>query len=92
VKKIVRKYSLGSGRLQEVKMPEGSWVLSAQPHGREICLWVLVDPEAADQSYEVALVETGEPMGGDLEFFRYVATILLNHGVTVVHVFVGGGA
>lgn len=91
-KKIVWKHVLGRGALQRVSLPVGSKVLSAQLQGGEISAWFLADPEAPLQDYSFALLETGEVMDCDAGSFRHVATVLLSHGVRVVHVFVGGGA
>ena len=78
---------------QTVSMPLDSKVLAAQVQGRIICIWALVDPGATQAiDCPVWIHGTGHPVGNAASEGRYVASVQLDGGSLVFHVFVGAGA
>ena len=59
--KTIWKYELRITDTQVVEMPDGAEVLHVGCQAGKICLWALVDPEAALIPYEFQIVGTGHP-------------------------------
>lgn len=71
-----------------VTMPVGAEILAIQPqsyHG-DICVWALVDTEAAGHIVRrIWVIGTGEPMPGVT--LKFITTIQLDGGRRVFHIF-----
>ena len=71
-------------RVTHLGIPEGGQVLTAQVKDREICMWVLVDPEAKRVQKRFVVWWTGF-LFQESTPVRYVATV--QGGPLVYHVF-----
>lgn len=60
--KAIYKYPLEIRNCSEIEMPQDAVILSAQVQGSTICIWALVDPEAAPQSRVFSVYGTGHPI------------------------------
>jgi hypothetical protein len=85
---VIYKYPLPTIR-SKVQMPQGARVLSVQVQRNELVLWALCDPDAPKVERVFRAVMTGEPM---MEHGHYIATVQLNGGDVVAHVFEVPGA
>lgn len=58
----VYKYPLEIADTQEVVLPKGAEILTAQMQNNNLCLWVVVDTEErAEMVLKVHIVGTGQP-------------------------------
>lgn len=87
--KRIYKYELTPVSPQTIWLPEGAEILTAQgQHGRNVCLWALVDPERPDEQRSFEVFATGEPVNVDMGVERrYLGTAQLESGRLVFHVF-----
>ncbi len=56
------KYPLAFEDHQEIMMPTGAHILSAQLQGNRICLWARVNSEAPPRPREISIYGTGHPL------------------------------
>jgi hypothetical protein len=63
--KVIYKYPLKVTDVQEVQMPAGARVLSAQmqqqPFGEILCVWALVETDEPNEARRFYVVGTGNP-------------------------------
>lgn len=59
-----------------VDMPKGAKILSAADQNSMLCLWALVDVNAAPVKRRIRIIGTGQPANAVL-FGSFVATVLL---------------
>jgi hypothetical protein len=78
------KYPLRITDEQILKVPENASALHVGAQDDDLCLWVLLDPEAPLISRTVRIYGTGHPLDGDLAQF-HVGTAQVGYGVW--HVF-----
>lgn len=72
---------------QTVKMPEHAIILSAQLQGGYgICLWAMVNPEAAKIERTFLVYGTGNPIEED-KLQQYIGTVQTAAGSLVWHIF-----
>lgn len=83
--KVVWKFPLALADRQLINMPTGAKLLTVQMQDVDICLWALVDPDAAPVQRAITVAGTGHTMLG--ETGKYVATFQMAHGELVFHVF-----
>ena len=81
---VIWKYPLGPGK-NELKLPKGAELLTAQMQGSGPQLWVKLDPKAEKVYREVRVLATGEAFNGD--GFRYISTFQLEGGSLIFHAF-----
>ena len=79
------KYSLEATDRQNVMMPEGAQILTAQMQGETLCLWAIVNPEATKQLRYIEVIDTGHSI--DDASRRYIATVRMEGGSLIFHVF-----
>lgn len=85
MKKRIFKYELSVDGTN-ISMPVGAEILTVQSQNRTLCLWALVDPEAAKEIRYFEVFGTGHPIGYDAGVSReYIATV--QDGGFVWHVF-----
>jgi hypothetical protein len=84
--KTIHKFSLATTDYQYIELPVGSKILTVQPQGNDVCLWVIVDPEAAKNRKRILIFGTGHPMPDGIED-NYIGTYQLLGGQLVFHVF-----
>lgn len=82
--KTVWKYFLDLVGAQRIELPSGGEVLCVHWQKDQICVWVLVDPNAARETRRFWIVGTGHPMSDD--FVKYHGTAFDPEGF-VWHVF-----
>lgn len=86
----IYKYPLQIADVQTVMVPEDAEPLSVQLQGDVLCLWMLVDPEAAALPRTIHIRGTGHPIEGVGEhglIGDYVGTVQMAGGLLVWHVF-----
>lgn len=83
--KAVWKYPLEIADGQNLMMPEGAEILTAQMQGGILSLWALVNPEAPMQRRVIEILGTGNP-ASDVER-KYIATAQMAGGLLIWHVF-----
>lgn len=87
---IIYKYELQATDFQEVRMPEGSKILTFGIQNGGLLLWVLVDPAAPKKPYKFLLIGTGHFIPTEkpiLEIYDYVGTTIGHLGQFVWHLF-----
>jgi hypothetical protein len=87
--KRIYKYELGAVRPQTIWLPKGAEILTAQgQHGRNVCIWALIDPEQPDEQRSFEIFATGENVHVDMGVKRnYIGTAQLEGGKLIFHVF-----
>jgi len=86
MKKTIWKFPLALADLQNVMMPEGSEILTAQVQpGSGLCIWAIVNSESPLQRREIEVIGTGNPMPDAKR--RYIATVQMVGGSLVWHIF-----
>ena len=84
-KRTIWKYPLEITDRQNVLMPEGAEILSAQMQRDTLCLWALVNPDAPEQRREIEVLGTGNHATESKR--RYIATVQMCGGSLVWHIF-----
>ena len=77
------KYTLEITDLQTVEMPSGAIILSVDNQDGSLCLWALVDTEAAKEEVCIEIIGTGNPVFSATR--QFIGTVLM--GSLVWHVF-----
>ncbi len=82
--KTIWKYQLEVTVSQDILMPEGAVLLAVYEQHGTLCLWALVESNAAQETHQIRIVGTGHAYegGGD-----YLGTALTQGGSLVWHVF-----
>jgi len=87
--KTIWKFQLSITNTQNVLMPEGAQILTAQiQNGCDLCLWALVDSTAPKQRREIEIIGTGNFVTDESR--RYISTVQgkgLENQSLVWHVF-----
>lgn len=86
---VVYKYALSIRHdEQRLTMPRGATILSVGEQSNRLFVWASVEPtrQTADQLFVVAW--TGQPITFHCD--RFLGTVLLDDGATVVHVWYQG--
>lgn len=78
------KYQLELTTRQNIQVPDGGRVLTAQLQGDTIYVWFKVDTLAKKKSRSIVIVGTGQSVP---EFCDYIASV--QHGQYVWHIFEG---
>ena len=87
VSKRIFKYAIDlDKREQEIVMPEFAEVLSAHLQYCDARVWALVDSDNELKPRKFFVLETGASVENP-ERLRFVGTILLQGGATVLHIF-----
>jgi len=84
--KTIHKYPLRITDTQDVPMPFGARILTAQLQNGGLSLWALVENGNTPEPREVRIVGIGNP--ADVEGFDYIATVQMGGDWQLVwHVF-----
>ena len=85
--KRVFKYLLDVTDLQDVRLPQGAKILTAQMQGDQLCLWALVDQDALHLTEwrRIRIAGTGHEIEADS--IKYISTVQLHGGALVYHIF-----
>jgi len=82
----VWKYPLAVTDVQEVEMPAGAEILSAQVQDETLCLWALVVPGWEEEPRRIRIVGTGNPFDHETGV-KFIGTVQMHSGLLVWHVF-----
>jgi hypothetical protein len=86
MKRTIWKYPLALTDTQNVMMPEGAEILTAQIQDRTgLCLWALVNSDAPKQRREIEVLGTGNHVPEAKR--RYISTVQMVGGTLVWHIF-----
>lgn len=66
-------------------MPEGAKLLDVQMQGETCCLWALVDESATEETRDIAIYGTGNPIPRIPG--QYIATFQMYGGELIFHAF-----
>lgn len=83
MRKTIWKFPISHHPLPTL-IPEGGEILSAQDQSRTICVWALVDPEAALKPRDIRIFGTGSLLNVP-ERAKFIGTV--QQGPFVWHVF-----
>jgi hypothetical protein len=86
--RTIHKYPLTITDRQQVLMPPGAQILTAQFQNDQLCLWALVEHERPTEKRAIRIAGTGHLIS--TETLRYIATVQSIQGPTkglVLHVF-----
>lgn len=78
----IHKYPLELADRQQVQMPAGATLLTAQVQYGQPTLWALVNPANPPECRAIRIVGTGNPAAG-----TYIATVQMHDGRVVWHLF-----
>lgn len=80
----IYKYPINSTDQQDILLPEGAGILTAQVQQGQVCLWARVDPSAVLTQRKIRVAGTGHPVGSG---WAYLGTVQLMGGGLVLHIF-----
>lgn len=84
----IYKYQLEITKKQTITLPLGAEILSAQAQDGIVCIWVLVDPNAAPQPQDIFIFGTGHDIAPQqLARMKFVGTV--QTPPLVWHIFAG---
>jgi hypothetical protein len=84
--KTIYKYPLALTDWQQIRMPEGAEILSAQMQGEDLCLWAMVETSNKSTPRAFEVFGTGNPIHTDMGIDRrYINSV--QERVFVWHVF-----
>jgi hypothetical protein len=84
--KTIWKFPLkGPHDYNEIEMPKGAEILTAQVQNKTICLWAMVDPEAPKETRMIEIAGTGTTIIDPDGPRKYIATVQV--GPYVFHLF-----
>lgn len=82
------KFELSNSDTQNISMPKGAEILTAQVQNGTPYIWALVDTIAETEIRTIEIFGTGSPILSDMGTSRkYISTIQLLDGRFIVHVF-----
>lgn len=88
--KTIWKFPLEITDVQEIEMPHGAQVLTAQMQGMQLCVWAMVDDAIAATEKRAFWVHgTGNPIKYAGELGRYIGAVQMHSGMLIWHVFEG---
>ena len=82
---IIWKIRLEVKTLQQIELPAGAQILSAQAQGKDLCVWALVEPMAPKVCRSIEVYGTGHRIPSRAR--RHLGTALMSEGALVWHVF-----
>lgn len=83
--KTIWKFPLYLADVQTIEMPAGAKILSVQVQRDNLCLWALVDPDAAKEGTTILIYGTGHKITAANP--EHIGTFQLSDGALVFHVF-----
>lgn len=82
----VWKYILTPAEMRHY-MPAGAEILHVHEQNGDICLWALVDPDAAKEQRNFVVLGTGHLDDRNFSHAEYIGSSHLRDGLFVFHVF-----
>jgi hypothetical protein len=84
--KTIWKYTIDHKDSQDIRMPKGAFILTAQNQNNQLFLWAEVNPKATKETRVIEIFGTGTPIEEDMGVERkYIATV--QEDVFVWHVY-----
>ena len=83
--KAIWKFPLSVEDRQEIEMPAGAEILTAQLQGNTLYLWAVVDDQAPKEKRTIEVFGTGQLMSSETR--KYISTFQLYRLALVFHVF-----
>jgi hypothetical protein len=80
------KFPLTLTECQQVLMPEGAKIMTAQIQAGDLYLWARVNPAAARRGRVIRIIGTGHAIEND-DCLHYIASVQANGGALVWHIF-----
>lgn len=84
--KTIWKFPLRVADTQQVSVPRGAQILSAQVQHGALCLWALVEPDEPREDRTIVIVGTGN-QAPIMTRLRHIGTAQMAGGSLVWHVF-----
>lgn len=83
------KYQLEVTGSQNIKMKRVEKFLDVKVVENKITLWAIVDENTIERFYNFSIIGTGEQITEDIEFMKYLGTVILDTPIDsfVWHVF-----
>lgn len=85
--RTIYKYPLQVADVQEVVLPSGAYMLSAQMQSGNLCLWALVDTNECLETRTVCMYGTGHRVNQAVEAMQFLGTVQMADGGLVFHLF-----
>lgn len=86
--KTIYKYKVKPQETQEVEMPVGAQLLTAQVIDVNVWIWALVDTEVQEKELRrVAVLKTGQEITLNTDQLLYINSVQFGGGELVLHVF-----
>lgn len=82
----VYKYHIKHG-LNQLNLPFGAQILTAQIQLNQLVLWALVDPSKPTTQRKLIVEGTGQPIQWAASQLTYISTFQLYGGAEIYHVF-----
>ena len=73
----IYKYNLKRSDSQDIELTKGHEVLSVQVQDSEMCMWVLLDPEAKNEIVSIKMFGTGHEIS-KVDEMSYIGTVQKN--------------
>jgi hypothetical protein len=83
---VVYKYPLTLGIVNELDLPRGAQVVGVREQRETVCVWMLIDPDAAVERRHFVCVGTGHTIPKIFAEGEPIGMALLEGGSIVVHV------
>ena len=84
--RAIYKFELQTVGRQEINLPMGAVIISAQAQSGNICLWVELDTKAQTYKKAIHIYGTGHEIDDDLHL-RFIDTVQLANGALVFHIY-----
>ena len=86
--KTIYKYKVKPQETQEVEMPKGAQLLTAQQIDVNVWIWAIVDTEVTEKEMRrIAVLKTGQEITLPSDKLLYINSVQLGEGELVLHVF-----
>lgn len=86
--KTIYKYKVKPQETQEVEMPKGAQLLTAQQIDVNVWIWAIVDTEVTEKEMRrIAVIKTGQEITLPSDKLLYINSVQLGEGELVLHVF-----
>ncbi len=85
--KTIWKFPIATTFRQDVEMPHGSRIISAQQQHGQLCIWAEVNPKADKCNRQIVIIGTGHELPREGICMEFIATVQTLDGVLVWHIY-----
>jgi hypothetical protein len=86
--KTIYKYKVKRQETQEVEMPVGAQILTAQPIDVNVWIWAIIETEVQEKEMRrIAVLKTGQEITLNADHLLYINSVQFGGGELVLHVF-----